>query len=180
MEREEMIEKLKNKANITTEEAQEVLEKVNWDIIDAIIYLEREGKLKDSKSTNNLDLSKDEKEYNKEYSHEKKQQDCGIGHILRRFFKCVGKLINKGNINYFEIKKGSEKPIRISLTVSTLLLLIGFWVVIVLLAVGLFLGYKYSIVGPNINEEKVNDIFENASKWAEDLKDDFKEGYNSN
>lgn len=46
MERNEMIESIMAKANITREEAIEVLEKCNWDIVDSIIYLEKSGKVK--------------------------------------------------------------------------------------------------------------------------------------
>ncbi len=45
MERNEMINILIRKANINEEEAQEVLEKCNWDLLDAIVYLERRGKV---------------------------------------------------------------------------------------------------------------------------------------
>ena len=41
-----LIDKLKNKTNISYEEAKIVLEKSNWDILDAILYLEKKGKLK--------------------------------------------------------------------------------------------------------------------------------------
>ena len=46
MEDIKLIEKLRDKANISYEEAKEVLEKNNWDILDAIIYLEKKGKIK--------------------------------------------------------------------------------------------------------------------------------------
>ena len=45
---------------------------------------------------------------------------------------------------------------------------------------GLFCGYKYSIVGPHINYEGVNDIFEKVSESADTIKKDFKEGYENN
>ena len=44
MERVEMIEKLMEKTNVTREEAEKALEKVNWDLLDAIIYVERSKK----------------------------------------------------------------------------------------------------------------------------------------
>ena len=41
MERNEMIEVLMGKANVSREEAEEALEKCNDDVLDAIVYLER-------------------------------------------------------------------------------------------------------------------------------------------
>ncbi len=51
MERNEMINILIRKANINEEEAQEVLEKCNWDLLDAIVYLERRGKVENNEVT---------------------------------------------------------------------------------------------------------------------------------
>jgi len=70
----------------------------------------------------------------------------------------VAEVSNEENKNDFEISKESKKPIKISLTISALLLIVAFWPVAVLLVVGLFSGYKYSITGPDINTDKVNDI----------------------
>ena len=44
MEDLKLVEKLKDKANISYEEAKEILEANNWDILDAIIYLEENQK----------------------------------------------------------------------------------------------------------------------------------------
>ncbi|MGV1054750.1 DUF4342 domain-containing protein [Clostridium perfringens] len=160
MERNEMINTLVRKANISVEEAQEVLEKCNWDLLDAIVYLERRGKVE-----NKEDKKKQDEKYG------------GIGEIVGRMFRFIGKFIKKSNKNFFEIRKDKEKPIRISLTISILFLIFLSVPTIVLLIVGLFCGYKYSISGPDFNYDGVNNIFEEVSKSANHIKKDFKEGY---
>ena len=47
----EMIEKLMEKADVTYEEAKGVLESLNWNLLDALIALEKEGKMKRSKTS---------------------------------------------------------------------------------------------------------------------------------
>jgi translation elongation factor EF-Ts len=42
----ELVEKLRQKANVTYEEAKEALEASGDNILDAMIYLERQGKVK--------------------------------------------------------------------------------------------------------------------------------------
>ena len=42
----EMVEKLRTKANVTYEEAKAALEASDWDILDALVLLESEGKVK--------------------------------------------------------------------------------------------------------------------------------------
>ena len=45
MEHMEMIEKLRQKAGITREEAEDALSRAGWDMLDALVILEREGKI---------------------------------------------------------------------------------------------------------------------------------------
>lgn len=174
MERNEMIEVLMRKANVSREEAEEALEKCNGDVLDAIVYLERIGKVGNDEVTTIIEVKEeDQKQENK--GHEEK---CGgIGEIIGRIFRFIGKFIRKGNENHFEIRKENEKPIKISLTISILLLILLFVPSMILLIVGLFCGYKYSISGPSIKYDGVNDVFEHVSKSANNIKKDFKEGY---
>ena len=176
MERNEMIEILIGKANVSAEEAKETLEKCDWDLLEAIIYLERRGKVENNETTTIIKV-KEEKQDKKEDNKKHGEKFGGIGEVIGRIFKFVGKFIKKGNNRFFEVRKESEKPIRISLTISILLLVFLSVPSVVLLIIGLFCGYKYSIVGPNGNYEGVNNIFEEVSKSADTIKRDFKEGY---
>ena len=178
MERNEMIEVLMRKANVSREEAQEVLEICNWDLLDAIIYLERRGKVENNETTTIIEVKAEEQE-KKEENKKHEEKFGGIGEVIGRMFKFLGKFIRKGNENFFEVRKESEKPIRISLTISLLLLIFLSVPSIVLLIVGLFCGYKYSISGPSMNYEGVNTVFEEVSKSADTIKKDFKEGYDN-
>ena len=47
----EMIEKLREKADVTYDEAKEILESLNWNMLDALIALEKEGKLKKTENS---------------------------------------------------------------------------------------------------------------------------------
>ena len=179
MERNEMIKKLMEKAYVTNEEAQEVLEKCNWDLLDAIIYLERNGKVENNETTTIIEV-KEEEQKKEDYSKKKDERYGGIGEVIGRIFKYLGKIISKGNKNYFEIKKDNEKPIRISLTISIILLILFMPPTVVLLIIGLFCGYKYSVGGPNMNCDGVNDVFEKVSESADTIKKDFKKGYEEN
>ncbi len=171
-----MIEILMGKTNITRREAEEALEKCNWDLLDAIFYLERMGKFEDRNTTTIIEV-KEESNSRKENHKKDNEKSGGLGEIVGRIFKFIGKMIKKGNENYFEIRKENEKPIKISLTITALLLVLFFWAAGILLVVGLFCGYRYSISGPNMNSKGVNDILEKVSESADSIKKDFKEGY---
>lgn len=169
-----MIEILMGKANISRIEAEEALEKSDWDLLDAIFYLEKMGKFEDRNTTI---IEVKEKDNEKKENQKKEDKSGGVGEIVGRIFKFIGKMIKKGNENYFEIRKENEKPIKVSLTISALLLVLFFWAVAILLVVGLFCGYRYSMSGPNMNCNGVNDVLEKVSESADNIKKDFKEGY---
>ena len=181
MERNEMIEILMGKVNVSKEEATEALENCDWDLLDAIIYLEGKGKVENNETTTIIEVQSEDQKEEKKKGNKNHDEKCGgIGEIVGRVFRFIGKVLKKGNENYFEIRKENEKPIRISLTISVLLLIFLFIPSAILLVVGLFCGYKYSVVGPHINYEGVNDIFEKVSESADTIKKDFKEGYENN
>ena len=46
MEQLEKVEKLRERANVSYEEAKEALEASDWDLLDAMVYLEKKGKVK--------------------------------------------------------------------------------------------------------------------------------------
>ena len=178
MERNEMIEVLMEKAKISHEEAQEALENCHWDLLDAIVYLERKGKIENNATTTIIEMEvKDKRKEKKEESKKCDDKFGGIGEVVGKIFKFIGKIIKKGNENYFEVRKDNEKPIRVSITISVLILIFLTIPTIVLLVIGLFCGYKYSIIGSSMNYEGVNNIFEEVSKSADTIKKDFKEGY---
>ena len=96
MENHKLVDKLKNETNISYEEAKIVLERSNWDILDAFIYLEENGKVqKPSVSIF----------YTNEYKGNYKYSDILVKVI------CILKLISKDNgsrqiiIEFFESNK---------------------------------------------------------------------------
>lgn len=175
MEREEMIKVLMEKTGIGREEAIAALNECDWDLLNSIIYVERSHKSKgyDYSTIIEENKGKDKKEKGKENG----SSFLGIGAIIGRICRFIGKFIKKGNALFFEASKGNEKPVRISVTVLVLLLIFFTFPVAIVLCVGLFCGYKYSISGHNPKYDCVNETFKKASESAENIKNDFKEGY---
>ena len=46
MEQLEKVEKLRERADVSYEEAKEALEACDWDLLDAMVWLEKRGKVK--------------------------------------------------------------------------------------------------------------------------------------
>ena len=49
MERMSMVETLRDKTNVTYEEARDALERADWDLLEAVVLLERDGKVEQKK-----------------------------------------------------------------------------------------------------------------------------------
>ena len=158
----EMVEKLRAKANVSYEEAKAALEASDWDMLDALVLLESEGKVKDAPE-------------NKEYTTQEKKEyswNTGSGEVkvtfssaLSKLWDWVKKLFQKGNANQFVITRRNDELIAMPITVLALLL-ICFWPFsLVILFVGLFLGARYSFRGPDINTN-VNDFMNKAQDKA--------------
>ncbi|WP_297520024.1 DUF4342 domain-containing protein [uncultured Clostridium sp.] len=115
-------------------------------------------------------------DYKDEFSKDDSESFGGLGQVVAKIFRFIGKIIKKGNTVYFEVRKKNEKTIRISLTLSIVVAIFLTVPVIVLLVSGLFLGYKYSISSVDLNCDEVNNVFEEISKSADTIKKDFKKG----
>ena len=184
MENLKLVDKLKNKTNISYEEAKTVLEKSNWDILDAMLYLEEKGKVpKPSVSTFYTNEYKESYKYieiinNKDQKN--KYNNGKKGNNFEGFFEVVCKVIDTYNNIFFEIKRENIAFLKIPITVMILLLIFAFWIVIPLAIVGLFFDIEFSLSGNKVETSKINNIFKmisaNIKKVKEELKKGFKNG----
>ncbi|MGL5378740.1 DUF4342 domain-containing protein [Clostridium sp.] len=183
MEKLKAVEKLRDKANVSYEEAKDALEKSNWDILDAMLSLEASGIVKKPSisvfytnehkegSNNNreiLNMKKEEKDYN----YKKKNDFEGI-------FEAVCKVIDTGNNIFIYIKRKEKIFLKIPLTVVALLLFFAFWIIIPSVIVGLFFDIEFVVSSNKINVDnidKVNNISKEMSKHAREIREKIKKG----
>ena len=177
-----LIEKLKDKANISYEEAKEVLENNNWDILDAIIYLEKKGKIKGpSVGTFYTNESKDAYSNNQNIAIYNKWEENRNSRKINGFegiFEAVCRVIDTCNNIFLEIAKDGKMFLKIPFTVLILLLMFTFWIVIPLVIVGLFFDIEFSIASKRVNTDKANKIFKEISLVVKKIKEEIKKGFN--
>lgn len=183
MERFKIVEKLRDKTNISYEEAKSVLENSGWDILDAIVYLEEQGRLK--KPGVSIFYTNEYKE-----SHNKQQ---GIVNIIENknsnnsegrnnfegIFEYICKVIDTCNNILIEIIMKNRVVLKIPLTVLIVLLFFTFWIIIPLMIVGIFFNVEFLVSAKKVNTDKVNDIFREISKAAKKIKEKLKKGFNN-
>ena len=158
----EMVEKLRTKANVSYEEAKAALEASDWDMLDALVLLESEGKVKGAPEAKEY-TTQEKKEYN--WNTRNGEVKVTFSSALSKLWDWVKKIFQKGNSNQFVITRKSEELIAMPITVLALLL-ICFWPFsLIVLFVGLFLGARYSFRGPDINNN-VNAFMNKAQDKA--------------
>lgn len=169
----EQVERLREKANVSFEEAKEALDATGGDLLDAIIYLEKQGKVPPPPGGGSYSsYEKEEKSGTNESSNETKYES--FGEVLKKIGRLCVKLIKKGNSNYFEAEKEGNAVITFPVTVLVLLLLFMFWIVVPLLIIGLFFGYRYRFRGDELGRETINRVMDSASNTAEEIKRSIK------
>lgn len=163
----EKVEKLREYAGISYEEAKKELEKTNGDLLEAVVNLEREGKIKEPaargyyKSGDNADQ---EKSADNDLSQPKKEKkSSSFTETLKNIMGWVRNIIEKGNSNNFKIIKDDKLILEIPLTAFALLLFFAFWIVIPALVIGLVFGFRYNLGGPDLEKTKVNKAMDSVS-----------------
>ncbi|MCM1284330.1 MAG: DUF4342 domain-containing protein [Muribaculaceae bacterium] len=164
----EKVEKLKERANVSYGEAKQALESCDWDILDAMIYLEKLGKTSGTaqSSTGTARTAKsDAADTGSEGSET-------FGEVMGRFGRWCKKWLDRGNSNSFCVDKKGKEILRVPLTLLIVLLIFTFWIIVPLLIVGLFFDMRYHFRGPDVKSVDLNRAMDSVADAAENLKND--------
>lgn len=175
----EKVEKLREKANITYEEARQTLEECDWDLLDAVIALEAKGKIHSDSSqsyttSQNTDRqeTKSPKQVAESYQSYDKNRKSEKG-ILKTIWDGFVFLIKKGCENTFIVYKGNRRIMEIPVILLILLMLCSLFLALVAMIIGLFCGYRYCFGGPDLGNNTFNDVMDKAGNAADNIKDEF-------
>ena len=175
-----LVEKLREKTGITYEDAKRVLEINNWDILDAILDLEKQGKVKGPSVsifyTNEYKESYEEENIESNFERVKKDSNYKSNRTFEGIFEAICKFIDNCNNIFIEIKGKNNFFLKFPLTVVIVLLIFGFWLLIPLGVIGLFLDIEFSVESKKINTNKINYILSKISKQVQKIKGKGKVG----
>ena len=185
MERIEMVEKICAKANVTMEEAKAALEQNNWDLLDTMVQLERQGKMGDSKdggaqTSTEWDYSQNYEQVNPTASRgESDGRKSSAKETLRKIGAKLAELLRKSLSNSFVVSGKDGELIRFPVLVLVLFALAAFWLTAILIIVGLFFNLRYSFHGEELGKDSINDTMGKATDFAQDLVREMKEEHDS-
>lgn len=194
----ELVEKLVEKTGLSYTEAKAALEKTDWDILEALIMLESEGKISKGKTNAyTTNQSQNESEENAQededyrcrhhHHHNHDHRDSERSRETCENFKSTGKsfceymkdIFDKGNTNHLVMQRRGRVMLELPVTVFVILLIFCFWVVLPLIIISLFFGCRYSFSGSELGRDKVNNAMGKATDIADDIKREFKSNDNN-
>ena len=179
----EKVEKLREKADVTFAEAKEALENSGGDILDALIYLENNGKVTAPAGSgffSGADLPGSD-ERSSAATNDEKRKDSGsseeFADLMGRFGAFCLKLFNMGLNNFLEASKNGNHLFSCPVIVI-IVLLFFFPVTIPLFIISLFFGFRYRFTGEDLGRESVNSVMDTAAGVVDDVKKTFTENAN--
>lgn len=176
----EQVEQLRQRANISYDEAKAALEETDGDLLQAVINLEKQNRIKPPKgggyfssrnTQQNLGDNGTSENMNEEFE---KDDSSSFRELMCKFLKWCGKIIDKGNRNHFEVVKDGDKIMTIPVTVLVIFLLFTFWVTVPIMIIGLFFGYRYMFSGPELGKENINRAMDSVADVAGSIKKEVK------
>ena len=138
----EQIEILRERASVTYAEAKKVLEETNGDVLEALIKLEGQSKVRSPK---------------------KHLSDYEAWKTSKGIMGALKKLVKKGNKTKFLIRKGEVTVIDMPVTLLVIITAIMPPLTIAGLLVAMFTGHKISMVKADGSGLKINHTFDKVS-----------------
>ncbi len=159
----EKAERLRQRANVSFEEARDALKACDGDMLDAMVYLEKQGFTNAPQQTNFSTGAGEQKDY----------QD--VPQVIRRnttedersFGERLGDLLNtafhKGTTNHLVISHHKKEVMRLPLLVVVILFLVTNAAMVIGVVISLFFDVRYSFVGKD-DLSSINRMIVNFSK----------------
>lgn len=138
----ENIDELRKRANVSYEVAKDALEKCNDDLVEALIYLEKQNMVKP-------------------------QQD---EQRKSSFWDTIKKIIRKGNKTKLIVKKKESVILSIPVTAAVIVTIFAPYITVVALLVALFTGHRIRFEGTKGECTQVNEILNKVADTVDNTK----------
>ena len=184
MDRFELVEKLVKSTGVGYEDAKAALEACGWDLLDAAVWLEKNGKI-ENKSNHFTTNPEQQQEQQKQQEEERMKEErrktsagtsAGSSSSGNRIFHTIltkARQIIMDN-ELVICKNNGEIFLEIPIWLAVVLLVVAFWPFLIVLVLVFILGFRFRLHGPDLGSEKVNRILSRAENAAGDFIDRMK------
>ena len=192
----EMVEKLRERADVTFDEAKTALDQSDNDLLEALIYLEKNGKAtppnyggfyssqyneEPNDKKNRFYYQQDHrskrgrhKKKNKYYQYQEQEHNQNVSNFFKKLGAFLGKALYIGNRTTIEVLRNDQLIFGLPLTILVVFLAFFFQYIFLAVVISLFCGIRYRVNGDAFNNEPINSVMDSAANAAESLKDNIK------
>lgn len=172
----EQVEELRRRADLSYEEAKAALEAANGSLLDALIALEKAGRLPGgqggSYSTRGGAQARPAPAAAPKGGASGKA-DAWDESPVARFFRRLVDILRPTSDNRFEIWRRDEMTASMPILILVILLAAFFWITLPLLILGLFFDFRYRFSGPDLGRRDLNDAMDKVSDTVDGVKSEF-------
>lgn len=172
----EQVERLREKADISYEEAKAVLEEAGGSVLDALILLEKRGRINAGAGHSAHYSTRPGGESGPSAPHPQPAaepepddgQKGGLWHTIQD-------LLRRGLQDSLEVWRREELMVSIPLLIAILLLILAPWICLPLLVLGLLLGCRYRLAGPDFDDSPAGETVNRAARTVGDTVEKMKD-----
>ena len=194
MENYQKVEQLVNKVGCSYEDAKTALEGCEWDMLDAVISLERDGKISKETAEQKTEepieiipeISADKVSGNNSqqitYVYAEGQGGNNAGgentDNSQKEPKGVRKLWNRiksilMNNRMLVFKSNGQQIVDLPIVIPLIALIAFFWATLILAGVAMVFGCRFHFEGEDLGKTTINNTMDKATDYAEKVRNDF-------
>ena len=167
----EQVERLREKANVSYGQAKAALEYSGGNLLDALIYLEEQGVIPRPEDTYYSTKNETPPPPPQDLpivqapppgGQGRQKRKWGLGRLLRWLRRI---LLD----NELEIWRKGQPITAVPMLILLILVFCLPWISLPLLVLGLFLGFRYQISGPDLENDTLNNMMDSAASTAADV-----------
>lgn len=170
MDKLEMVQKVMECTGSSFADAKEALEATDYDVLEAIVALEKEGKSKTSPAFGGQAAGAEEPAAEEPKAAGRSTQR--FAETWERLMDSVRRVCRFGLDTSFVAERGGRQVFTMPVLLFVLAIVLAFWVCVPLLIVGLFFDFRYRFKGLDNISLDVNAIADKAANFASDIKRD--------
>ena len=190
MENYQKAEQIVNKTGCSFEEAQKALEDHGWDILDAVISLEKDEKINKETAEHSVQSADEPIEVTAEVS-----KDGISGEYTQKIEYSTGKSESKHSGSSKEepkrrrrlldriksifmknrmviLKNDGSKFVDLPILIPVIALLAFFWGTLTAAVIAMIFGYRFHFEGEDLGKASINDTMDKATDYAEKVRED--------
>lgn len=182
----EQVERLREKAAVSYEEAKQLLEQTGGDLLDALILLERQGRVDPQGggfySTRpggapGSAAAQDAPSGGGARRHAQSSAGTDWRDRLREIGSTLVNVLRHSTSNQMEVWRHGQMMTSVPVLILVILAILAWWITVPLLIIGLVAGCRYRFSGPDLGRETINDAMDTVSETVDDMVGSVKRGF---